>query len=196
MFVRTMTIALACAAPIAAAQHAMHWWWTVGDTGDGDGVIAPGESVLLSLHAEWGGAGAIGFAGSLFDVLGTELWATGGLGVEAWNDALLSLGDLTPQGNNDILAIDAFQQPPFFNDGFDASDPIWLFTLRWNPDGYTPRVVSGSTAHLNHAVYTDEYGSSADLPGSVEGFSFVVVPGPGTAVVLVAGAGCRGRRRG
>jgi len=195
MIGRATTLALACSAGCAAAQHTMQWRWTVGDTGDGDGVITPGESALLALHARCGGEDAVGFAGSVFDVLGEALWATGGLSVEAWNDALLSLGDLTPQANNDILAIDAFQQPPHFNAGFDASDPVWLFTLRWNPDGYAARVVAGGTTHLNHTVYTDEFGASKDLAGQVEGFSFEVVPGPGTAVVLLAGAGCWGRRR-
>ncbi|MCW5777637.1 MAG: hypothetical protein KIS87_14470 [Phycisphaeraceae bacterium] len=117
----TILVTLAFAPAVAPAQHTMHWSWTASDTGNGDGVISPGESALLSLYAEWGGPDAIGFAGSLFDVLGTELWATGGLAVEAWNGAVVSLGDPVPQGNNDILAISAFQLPPFFNDGFDLA---------------------------------------------------------------------------
>ncbi|MCW5777638.1 MAG: hypothetical protein KIS87_14475 [Phycisphaeraceae bacterium] len=55
--------------------------------------------------------------------------------------------------------------------------------------------MTGGTAHLNHTVYTDEFGSSKDLAGVVEGFSFVVVPGPAGAAVLIAGAACGGRRR-
>lgn len=191
------TAALACCGGLAHAQYTLDWYWEVSDTGNGDGIVEPGEHALLVLLARTDGPPPVYYCASAFEIIGTAGWSGGTLVVADGNDTLgqMTNEDGVPQANNDILAIDAFQQPPHFNAGFDASDPVWLFTLRWNPEGYAARVVSGGTAHLNHTVYTDEFGSTKDLGGQVEGFSFVVVPGPGTAGVFFAGAVCFGGRR-
>lgn len=50
-------LALAGIAGAASAQSTIHWYWVVGDTGNNDGVISPGENATLNLYAQFSAPG-------------------------------------------------------------------------------------------------------------------------------------------
>ncbi len=111
----------------------MSYHWSVSDTGDGDGIVEPGESALVTMWAAMS-PGRTGFAGSIYDILGGSNWTTGTVvSYDNRLDALTDDGQL--QNNGDILHIEGFQLPPAFNVGFDASNPIPLYSITWNPNG-------------------------------------------------------------
>ncbi len=115
--------------------------------------------------------GAVGFAGSIYDIRGGTNWTTGTVvSYDNRLDALTDDGEL--QTNGDILDIEGFQLPPAFNVEFDASNPIELYRVIWTPKSYADRTVTaGDANHLNNDVYTDNFGSSqayTGVPGSVE----------------------------
>ncbi|GIK19244.1 MAG: PEP-CTERM sorting domain-containing protein [Leptolyngbya sp. PLA2] len=197
---RTITAAAAavCSAGIAYAQYTMDWRWTVSDTGNEDGIIEPGEHALLALLAAWDGPPPVYYAGSVFEILGVSGWNKGTLLVADGNDTFgqLTNEDGVPQPNNDILAIDTFQLPRFFNPQFWEGNPVVVYWIEWVPDDYSPRTVSGTSAnHLNHSLYIDDFGTSVEATPTIEGFSFQVVPAPASVALLASGVVCAGRRR-
>lgn len=71
-------------------------------------------------------------------------------------------GDL--QANNDILDIEAFQLPPFFNPQFWYGNELFLYEVEWTPDEYTARAVRVTDAnHLNNSFYIDSIGRSVEF---------------------------------
>lgn len=71
---------LAILAPQTVGQNTATWFWTVSDTGDGDGLIEHTETALLTLSCGFdppqpqdGG----GFAAAIYDIIGNEGWAQG-----------------------------------------------------------------------------------------------------------------------
>ena len=188
----TALIAVAGMAAVASAQT-MTISWMVTDSGNNDGVIEPGETAALTMYASMD-PGATGFAGSIYDILGTGNWDTGT--VDANINFLASLSDDGQlQGNNDITDIESFQLPPLFNPDFNANNPIALYQILWTPSDYSARTVSGETSHINFDVYTDDFGTSEGYRGDVSGFSFDVVPAPASMALLGLGGLVAGRRR-
>jgi len=188
----TALIAVAGMAAVASAQT-MHISWTVSDTGNGDGIIEPGESALLTMSAHMDPAAA-GFAGSIYDILGSSNWDTGS--VDSYVNSLSELTDDGQlQGNNDILLVESFQLPAAFNGNFVSDNPIELYNITWTPNDYSARNVSGMTSHVNFSVYTDSFGTSVEYTGDVRGFSFDVVPAPASMALLGLGGLVAGRRR-
>lgn len=190
-------LALAGIAGAASAQSTINWYWVVGDTGNNDGVISPGENALLSLYAEFSEPG-LHYAGSIFDILGSANLDTGTYVSRGANPKLkeLSNGDGVLQGNNDILTADTFQLPEFFNPGLDKSNPIWVYSMEWMPNDYTARTVSGSTNnHQNHSIYINIYGSSIEFSPTIDGFTFDVVPAPASLALVGLGGLVAARRR-
>jgi len=187
-------IAVAGFAAAAAAQGTLTYSWSVSDTGNGDGLIEPGESALLTMVGTMD-PGATGFAGSIYDIVGIQNWDTGTVDVyENHLDALTGPGNL--QGNNDILTIESFQLPPLFNPDFDASNPITLYTITWTPADYSSRLVQvGDTNHLNNDVYTDDFGTSVPYDGVTGMAEFNVIPAPASMALLGLGGLIAGRRR-
>ncbi|MCW5775177.1 MAG: PEP-CTERM sorting domain-containing protein [Phycisphaeraceae bacterium] len=191
-------LALAGIAGAASAQNTIHWYWTVGDTGNNDGMITMGENAVLNLYAQFSAPPGTAYAGSIFDIKGTSNWATGTLLVADGNDALgaLSNEDGNKQANNDILLVDTFQLPKFFNPGIDASNPIKVYSIVWQPADYSARTVSGGTSgHLNHSVYIDDFGTSLEFAPTISGFSFQVVPAPASLALVGLGGLAAARRR-
>jgi hypothetical protein len=192
------TAAFIIVAGIAASASAqvMTMSWSVSDTGNGDGIIEAGESALLTMSAHMDPAPATGYAGSIFDILGTSNWDTGS--VDSYVNLIDSLatGPGTLGGNNDITGIESFQLPPFFNAEYDASNPIDIYTITWTPSDYSARDVSvGSANHANFSVYTDDFGTSAEYDGAVGGARFSVVPAPASMALLGLGGLVATRRR-
>jgi hypothetical protein len=160
--------------------------WTVSDTGNGDGVVAPGEFALLTLWAHMDPR-ATGFAGSIYDIAGDASWQQGT--VEGYHHRLSDFGDVWIEPDNSIRLIESFQLPLAFNPNFDASNPIELFSLWWSPAAYEPDVIEvGDLNHLNHDVYTDDFGTSVAYQGVPGVAHFRVVPAPATATVPAAAA--------
>ena len=167
-------------ATAASAQGNMTLTWTVSDTGDQDGIIETGESALLTLSAKMTPVffmpPLIGFAGTTYDIIGGQNWATGTL--VSYDNKLDALtGDGTLIGYNDIVDIESFQLPPDFNNVFYVDNPIVLYTITWTPDTYTPRTVEvTSMNHNGFFVYTSLGGSTASYFGVANGISFDVRP--------------------
>jgi hypothetical protein len=186
-------IALAGLAAAASAQT-LTYSWSVGDTGNNDGIITNGESALLTLTGTMD-PGATGFAGSIYEIIGQSNWDTGT--VDSFENMLDDLtGPGVLQGNNDITAIESFQLPPLFNPNFDASNPITLYQITWTPSDFTARTVSvGDRNHLNNDVYTDDFGSSVAYTGVEGTATFEVVPAPASIALMGLGALVAGRRR-
>ncbi|GIK19314.1 MAG: hypothetical protein AMXMBFR77_13970 [Phycisphaerales bacterium] len=190
-------LALAGIAGAASAQQQIHWYWTVGDTGNNDGVISAGESAVLTLYAQFTAPG-LHYAGSIFDIKGTGNLDTGTYTSRGANPKLkaLSNGDGNLQANNDILVCDTFQLPEFFNAGIDKSNPIMVYSMTWQPNDYSNRTVSGGTTnHLNHSVYIDTFGTSKEFTPTIEGFKFDVVPAPASLALVGLGGLVAARRR-
>ncbi len=188
----TALIVVAGMAAVASAQT-MTISWMVSDTGNGDGIIEPGESAMLSMWAAMD-PGATGFAGSIYDIIGTANFDTGTVDVfDNLLDALTDDGTLG--GNNDITGVESFQLPPLFNGEFVADNPIELYNITWTPNDYSNRTVTGGTSHINFDVYTDDFGTSQSYAGDVSGFSFDVVPAPASVALLGLGGLVAARRR-
>ncbi len=186
-------IAVAGIAAAASAQT-VTYSWTVSDTGNGDGVIEPGESALLTMSATMD-PGATGFAGSIYDIIGGMNWDTGS--VDSYHNELNALTDNgTLQGNGDITTIESFQLPPLFNGDFIADNPIELYHITWTPNDYSARTVEvGDANHLNNDVYTDDFGTSVSYEGVAGSASFRVVPAPASMALLGLGGLVATRRR-
>jgi len=186
-------IAVAGIAAAASAQT-ITYSWTVSDTGNGDGIIEPGESALLTMSARMDPAAA-GFAGSIYDIIGGANWDTGS--VDSYVNRLNELTDNGAlQANGDILLIESFQLPSAFNGNFVSDNPIELYYITWTPADYSARTVSvGDANHLNNSVYTDGFGTSVEYSGVAGSASFDVVPAPASMALLGLGGLVAGRRR-
>ena len=186
-------IAVAGIAAAASAQT-LTYSWSVSDTGNGDGVIEPGESALLIMSGTMS-PNAAGFAGSIYDIIGGANWDTGS--VDSYVNRLNELtDDGALQANGDILLIESFQLPSAFNGNYVSDNPIELYYITWTPADYTARTVSvGDANHLNNSVYTDSFGTSVEYSGVAGSTSFDVVPAPASMALLGLGGLVAGRRR-
>jgi hypothetical protein len=182
-----------CAAAGFASAQVMTLTWEASDTGNGDGVVEPGESAVMTLWAEMV-PGATGFAGSIYDLSGDAMWQAGTV-VDYDNllDSLTDDGQL--QGDNSITNIESFQLPPLFNPNFDASNPIALYRVIWTPASYEGAFVTISTSHINFDVYTDDFGTNEGYRGEVFDGLIKVVPAPASAALLGLGGLVALRRR-
>ncbi len=186
-------LALAGTAAIASAQYTMHWYWT-GPTE----LSQANPTGTYTLWAEMGGSPLVGFAGSIFDINAGCEDCDGFISNGMGNPTLgaLSNNDGTQVGPEDIIVIDAFQLPPFFNAAYDASNPIWVYTL-----DITATAFNGSTFtltslnHLNHSVYTDDFGTSKEATPTIDGLRITCVPTPASLGLIGLGGLVAARRR-
>ena len=187
--------ALAASALFAVAANAqtMNFSWQVSDTGNGDGVIEPGENARLSLWASW--ATPDMFAASIFDVVNVSNFETGMI-VSNTRPAGLSATPLngTVMPGNSIMGVDAFQFPSFINPFADASNPIKIYSIEWQPADYSARTVDLISRHTTASVY-NFMGMSVNMQAAPQGGSFQVVPAPGPLALLAAGGLCALPRR-
>ena len=183
-------IAVAGIAAAASAQT-ITYSWTVSDT-----ELSPGESAVLTLWATMDPMPAVGFAGSIYDIMGGANWDTGTISGATNLVDSLATGPGTFEANNDITGIEAFQLPPFFNPSYDASNPIALYELTWTPNDYTARTVDvGDANHQNNDVYVDTFGTSVSYDGVTGSARFNVVPAPASMALLGLGGLVARRRR-
>lgn len=177
---------------VASAQNVGDWSWVVTDTGDGDGLVEPGESVLLTLllafdppqPQEGGGLGTTEF----YDLLGNAAWEQGT--IDQWEGFLCHLidcGDVQP--NNDILGIRNSQSPLLFNNEFRPDNPIALYAIQWTPASYDGQIVALDNGGPDLFVYTDGFGSGLDYEGTGGFVSFRVVPAPATLLLVTCAGG-------
>lgn len=197
---RLSVILLSAAAPAALAQGTMSFSWSATDTGNGDGIVEPGERAVLTLWAfmdpdQSGNQG--GYAGSIFDIAGDpEEWQRGT--VHRYENLVDSVntgpGDLN--ADNSIRGIESFQLPVFFNPHFDPSNPIAIYRIEWTPAHYRWRQVQvWSGNHQNASVYVDTFGTSVEYDPVDWVFTMQVVPAPGGLALLGVGLVASRRRR-
>ncbi len=166
----------------AAAGQVMQFEWTLSDTGNGDGHLEPGESLIATLWASMD-PGQVGFAGSIFEINGNGEWQEGT--IESYDNKLDSLTDDGQlQADNSITGIEAFQLPPAFNGDFISDNPIEVYEIVWRPlnDVYF-FVEWGTLLHLNGDVYTDDFGTSVPYE-VVPGRASIAIPTPGGVALL------------
>ncbi|HZW09490.1 MAG TPA: hypothetical protein VFF69_06260 [Phycisphaerales bacterium] len=189
---RSSAVALALAAASgASAQGIMTISWTVGDTGNNDGIIVPGESGLAILWAHMDPM-AVGFAGTIYDVVLGGQFGRGTYSFDNYLDELTNDG--TDLGGGLIAGVESFQLPPAFNPHFHDPNPLAIGALTWTPSDFNWDIVTFATAnHLNFDVYTDDFGTSASYEGVVRGGQWVIPTAP-TLALFGLGA-FRARRR-
>ena len=189
-------LAIALAAGLANAQSA-RYSWVVNDSGSNAATVQPGETVSLWLYVDWDLQGAIGYAGSIFDIVGLEHWDTGEITLAHNIIDTLQTGPGDIQANNDILNIESFQLPPFFNPQFWEGRPLRIYEIEWVPDAGSNRTVRLTDAnHLHNLFYINQFGSSVDLPADPsEGAIIHIVPTPAAPMLVALGLVDARRRR-
>ena len=177
---------------IASAQGTMTFYWDINDTGS-DFFLYSGEAVInFKLYASMDPE-QVGFAGSIYEILGGDEFGSAGV-VTLYDNKLDSLtddGEL--QGNNDILDIESFQLPPFFNPDFDSSNPILLYEINWEVADFFMIATLSSANYLNSAVYTDDLGSSEQYD-AITTTATVLIPAPASVLPFVGLLAWRRRR--
>lgn len=185
-----------CTALLAAAATAQPYW-TVTDTGNGDGVIDPaaGERAVLTL---WSSCHmGYGFAQSLYDITGDAAWQGNGFIVASVNLVdNLQMGPGTPGVGNSITGIDSNQLPALFNPNFIADNPIAIYQIEWEPQASGSYSATVTSNHTTHMWYSDSFGTAFSCsPGAATG-TFQMIPAPGAlALVGVTCMGAAARRR-
>ncbi len=193
---RTLIVIGASSASIASADIAT-WSWTVSDTGNGDGLVEPGESALLSL---WIGfdpeAIGVSEAGPYF-ITGDGRWQAGT--VEGYKNELDQLGiygdGTLDDTTNTITDIQHFQLPPFFNNEFITHNPIKVYTIQWKPATYRIGSVMLTAEVPGVWIYTDDFGERALYDGTGGSGTFSIAPAPATVAVFAFGVLGWARRR-
>jgi hypothetical protein len=196
---RSAVVVLSLGASVARADVAT-WIWTVSDTGNGDGIIEPSESALLTLSVAFDPPqpqdGGMFAAAGPYDILGDATWA-GGM-IDTY-DARLDQFSEDPMidAQNNIRQVWHFQLPAIFGGvDHDASNPIDLFFIRWTPGSYAPATVTLDNGGPDAWIYTDMGGNALLYAGEGGAFSFDVVPAPATgAIFALCIGGCAARRR-
>lgn len=188
-------LALAGTAAIASAQYTMHWYWT------GPATLDPSNPTgTYTLWASYGtdGSPLVGFAGSIFDVNAgcgdCDGFISNGMG----NPKLGELSNVngTQTGPEDIVLIDSFQLPPFFNAGYDYSNPIWVYTLNITATAFNGNSFLLTTLnHQNHSVYVSEFGASKEAAPTIDGLWITCVPTPASLGLIGLGGLVAARRR-
>lgn len=184
----TTALVLLAAAGAAPAQF-VTYYWDINDTGLNMEMVPRGEPVNLKMYAIWEPHdGTVGFAGSIYEILGGSDWGAGQVTMyDNKLDDLTDDGDL--RANGDILDIESFQLPPLFNPLFREDYPILLYELEWTPNDTESRLVTVTDAnHLNNDFYTDDFGTSVGFDQNPsEGATILFVPAPAGALVLGIG---------
>ncbi len=192
--------AMAVSACVAEAQVAT-WYWTVSDTGNGDGLVEPGESALLTLWVGFNprqdqAGGGFAWAGP-YDVVGNDTWAWGT--VEQRLNLLDGHGGYdngTLDDDNSIRAIQHAQLPDLFQQGLMNSDnPIKLFFVRWTPSAYAKYAVELDNGGPDASIYTDVWGTNIPYSGAGGSVTFHIVPAPASAAAFGVCALAALRRR-
>ncbi len=132
-------------------------------------VNANDSTITIDVYASWDEDPVnLGFSAAVFDLLGISNWETGEITSFVVNPMLYQgdiwgddEGELQP--NNDILDSMPAQLPPFFNGDFDPSNPIYVMTVEWETDDFTPRQVCVGTFPLEGQVYIDEFGTTMTM---------------------------------
>ncbi len=191
MKVITPTLVLIATAAATSVAQTITYSWDINDTGS-DTFLYSGEEVInFKLYALME-PGQVGFARSMYEILGGGDYAGAGEVVSYQNylSALTDDGDL--QDNNDILDIDSFQLPPFFGE-FDRSNPILLYEIEWAVTDFFTRATLTSANHLNSDVYTDDFGTSTGYE-AITTTATVLIPSPASVLPLVGLLAWRRRR--
>lgn len=194
-------ILILAATTAAASAQVATWYWTVSDTGNGDGLIEPGESALLTLWLSFEprqdqAGGGVAFIGP-YDILGNDRWSLGS--VEQHTNLLL-IGDGQDAGvlddSNNIRGIEHFQYAKFLGAPFRADNPIDLVFLHWTPHDHKPGAVILENGAPDAHIYTDIWGNTLLYAGAGGSVTFHVVPAPASAPAfgLCALAALRRRR--
>jgi len=189
-------IALAAAVGAAGTSTAQPLYWTLSDNGNRDGIIdtSLGEFATLSIWAHCT-VPAVGFAESHYSIAGDANWQTNGAITGYFHNPNLGPKVGTLSSDNSITGIESYQLPPFYNSGFDYSNPIALYVVDWMPTVAGSYSVTATSTHTLHQWYSDDFGDTIDL--SIPSITFKVIPAPSSLALLCLSAASIGfpRRR-
>ncbi len=185
-------LSAALAVPITLAIPAWAdvatWSWTV----DNPLVTPHNPTVRAELRVRWE-PHAVGFAGSLFDIVNLGGGETGTITFhDGWDVlGLFTDEDGTLQTDNSIVGIELFQLPPFLNQYFiwDAMEVVPVYVFEWTTTDFSARTVSFEDIHLYTSIYTDTFGTSKEFDSTTTGVGWIVVPTPATGVLCCAASG-------
>ncbi|MCL4741263.1 MAG: hypothetical protein KJZ54_03580 [Phycisphaerales bacterium] len=198
---RAAPIIILAATTAAASAQVATWYWTVSDTGNGDGVIGPGESALLSLWVAFDPrqdqpGGGVAAAGP-YDTLGEGGWASGTVESRV-NHLFFGSGNEAGflDDENNLREVQHYQYPSSWGYGgpFEDQNPIVLVSLRWTPDFYSFRSITLDNGAPSVVIYVDDAGNHVSYTGAGGIVTFNVVPAPGGAAALLAFGAFTGRR--
>lgn len=196
------------AAYVAAAQGEATWLWSV-TTQNGDAIVAPGETALVTLEvmmeSKLYDPDMFAFGAAFFDTLGKQGAAFGQ--IVDWKilgQLDVIYGDTTTSDGVSLFGTMTGQYPQFPK--FSQDNPIAVFEFEWMPLVMGRYVVEYETysnipdhEHEINVWIAQEPGDFDDSefwPVSEAAISFQVVPGPPSLWVLaVAPMTMRRRRR-
>lgn len=197
---RAAALVLICGASCVRADVA-YWFWMASDTGDGNGIVTPGESALLTLWLGFDprqdGNGNFREAGPYTITGDDQSWQKGTIesysnlldGYGTYDDGTLDASD------NSISGIQHFQFGPFYSMG-DERNPIPLYSIRWKPDDYRSRRVLLDNGGPDALIWVGTQGESRLYPGAGGGGAFQILsPSPATPLLALAAMGWAARRR-
>jgi len=174
----------------------------LGDTGNNDGVVEPGESAVLNIQTrmDWDGTGfpLVAFGGTIIDVLGGD--GTGDASYTILNSLADIVGDTTVDSGENLRNM-GFLQLDFT--GYTTDNPIDLARVVWDPQGdYSARSVSyrlslEPSLGLIGVLVRNNKGKivSESWPGTEASVTFDVVPAPASLALLGLGGLATSRRR-
>lgn len=196
----TASMTIVAISSCSAAAQVATWYWTVSDTGNGDGLIQFGESAVLTLWAgfdprqdQTGG----GFAGTdRYDIEGSSAWGHGDVDERA---NLLDFAGHFDAGEldeaNNIRGIEHYQLPKTYGVPFNSDNPIALFFILWTPHVYASQTVTLDNDAPDAFIYIDDWGNNLLYSGTGGSVTFHVVPAPASAAAFGLCAIAASRRR-
>ncbi|MCW5777635.1 MAG: hypothetical protein KIS87_14460 [Phycisphaeraceae bacterium] len=185
-------LALAGTTAIASAQYTMHWYWT------GPAVLDNNNPTgTYDLWAKMSGPSVNAYAGSIFDIVLDCPTCEGFLSNGNGNDKLgaLSNEDGTQIDGKNIVLVDTFQLPKFFNPGIDLSNPIHVYSVDVTATTFGGTMILSTHKHLNHSIYIDDFGTSVEGQAIIDRMEITCVPTPASLGLIGLGGLVAARRR-
>lgn len=166
------------------------WLWDVS-TQNGDTIVEPGETAMISLSidmdpdVDWPNGTVLGLGGALFDTLGGVNADKGG--ILTWELAfpfseIIGDGDTTTTDGTSLF--NTFVIQTLENDVFSPADPITVLIFEWDPRHVGSYSVQYATDSSFVSIITNEGGVNWNVQEAAISFEVIPSPAAGTAVVI------------